>query len=285
MLPRLGLVWGMAEQWTAKYLYNTGYVRPPIAKSFLEQHPVVTEYNLFLMDYFDYVSIGASEAEEVATHDLQFSFVGSKLQSSLTGYYATVENSLNFLGDKHNVDGEDYSLTYINTNTITSYGVEFEFTHSINKMFEWYGNFSDVLKAEIDKFESSVEGFDYTLTGKQIVNYDKTLLEFPRQIWNAGINIYFYNMLFTDHISCNVHVRGWRDRWYQRQDPSGEYEKSGTNHFTDINLRLHGFINESLDISVYAKNLFDGDEKNTLFLLGYYPYRGRSVGIKASYKF
>jgi hypothetical protein len=130
-----------------------------------------------------------------------------------------------------------------------------------------------------------VEGIGYTQAGAQIANNDKVLLGFPRQIWNVGINIYFYNMLFTDHISFNVHLRGWRDRWDQKQDDSGEYEKSGTRNFTDTNLRLHGFLNESLDISIYAKNLFDEEKKNTLHFLGHYPDRGRSVGFKASYKF
>ena len=50
---------------------------------------------------------------------------------------------------------------------------------------------------------------------------------------------------------------------------------------------------------IYGKNLFDGkefnvfgttvlranDNRNTLHFLGHYPARGRSVGIKASYKF
>ncbi len=299
MLPRLGLVWSMDEQWTAKYLYNTGYVRPPIAKSFLEQHPVVTEFDWNTWTFVDFLSVGASEAEEVYTHDLQFSFVGSNFQSSLTGYYVTVENSFNFLLDTANENGVDYIMTYINTNTITSYGVEYEFRHSINKMVEWYGNFSEALKAEIDKFESSVEGIGYTQAGFQIANNDKKLIGFPRQIWNVGINIFFYNMMFTDHISCNVHLRGFRDRWDQKQDGSGGYEKSGTQNFADINLRLHGFFKESLDISIYAKNLLDGnalnvfgttilranDNQNTLHFLGHYPDRGRSVGIKASYKF
>jgi outer membrane receptor protein involved in Fe transport len=72
----------------------------------------------------------------------------------------------------------------------------------------------------------------------------------------------------------------------QDPDNSTTYETLGPEHFVDVNFLFADVYFKTLDISLYAKNLLDNDDsKYTLPFAGYWPARGRSLGMKLSYTF
>ncbi|MFH2064761.1 MAG: TonB-dependent receptor [Pseudomonadota bacterium] len=280
VLPRFASILGIGQYWTTKYLYNTGYVRPPVAKSFLGQKPVIppsgweTESKQYL---------GVTESEEVESHDLQLIYATKSIHTSVSGYHTIFKNAFNYYGYPITIDDVEHYLFYVNSNNITTSGLELDVRHQLHKMITWYGNYSRVLRSRIDNLESSAYGSFYSFEGQFLFANDRTLLHFPHQIWNLGVDLSFaYN------ITANIHYRGWH--WMTGQNPnpgySTSYETLGPEHFMDMTLLFKDVYWKTLDVSVYAKNLLDNDDsKYTLPLAGYWPERGRSLGLKLSYTF
>ncbi len=283
ILPRIAAIYKLSPKWTTKYLYNTGYVRPPVAKSYLSQHPEIVMFytdvngNLVL----DAAPIiGAEESEEVATHDLQLIFNNQIFKTSITGYHTVFKNAFNFCGIAGLVDGVEHLLFYVNSNEITSDGLEFDFRLKINNQTDIYGNYSHIISSKIDTFANTASGIDYTLENIHLFNDERTLTKFPHKMWNLGINVFL-----MDHISLNLHYRGWTETWSEILEDSGEYEELGPEHFVDMNL---GFTNlpGNMDISLYAKNLLNNSEAiYPLLLSDGWLAKARSVGAKATFEF
>ncbi len=283
-LPRFASILGIGQNWTTKYLYNTGYVRPPVAKSFLGQKPLIDSF--YVNSQGEWVTaptpcMGVSESEEVDSHDLQLIYSTKNIHTSVTGYHTILKNAFNYYGYPVTVDGVDHILFYVNSNNIVTNGLEWDVRHKLHNMVTWYGNYSRVLRSKIDKLEGSASGVAYSFEGQFLFADDRTLLHFPHQMWNLGIDL-----SFTQNIMANLHYRGWHWMTGQVPDNSTTYETLGPEHFVDVTFLFRDVYWKTFDVSVYVKNILDNDDsKYTLPLAGYWPARGRSLGMKLSYIF
>ncbi len=282
LLPRFSTIWGLGPGWTAKYMFNTGYVRPPVGKSFLGQQPLIDTW------FGAFPGIGVEKSEEVNSHDLQLICHLENFQSALTGYYTTFTNAFNLYGIHTNTNRGTLVPLYVNSNQITSYGLEFDFQHKLGALMDWYGNYAWVIFAEIDRFSgTTTDNVEYNWLHSYLVTEGKALTQFPHHTWNLGINLHL-NGYFAQipQVSLNIHYRGWTDMWTENPDAPGAYRRLGPEHFTDLNLLFKNVVTSKLDISLYAKNLFDNDDSRyQLPLAGFWSVRGRSLGIRTSYSF
>jgi len=284
VLPRFATIFGISRHWTAKYLYNTGYVRPPIAKSFLNQKPLI--FANYINSDGVWVAeptpqLGVEESEEVESHDIQIAYSTRNLQTSLTGYYTIFDNAFSFSGEDGQINGVDHILFYVNSNKITSSGLELDIRHKINEHISWYGNYSHVLRSKIDRLEGSANGIVYSFEGEYMVDDERTLTQFPNQMWNLGTDLTLHNK-----ISLNIHYRGWNRIRGQIPNNSTSYEMLGPEHFVDMNLLFTDILIKTLDVSLYAKNLLNNDDaKYILPFAGNWSPRGCSAGMKVSYTF
>ncbi len=95
VLPRFASILGIGKHWTTKYLYNTGYVRPPVAKSFLNQKPLINTFYTSTQGTWEtepILHLGVDRSEEVKSHDLQLIYSTKNLQTNVTGYYTIFKN-------------------------------------------------------------------------------------------------------------------------------------------------------------------------------------------------
>ncbi len=279
LLPRFAASWGISSRWTAKYMFNTGYVRPPVGKSFLGQQPT---------SMWGLPSLGVEKSEEVQSHDLQLIYHRTRFQGTLTGYYTTFDNAFNFFGRTVDTEAGPVIPLYVNSNKISSYGLEFDFHHKISNLFDWYGNYAWIIFAEMDTFTgTTTAGVPYDWLNSYLVTDGKALTQFPHHTWNLGVNFFLDGVFkLLPHSSLNVHYRGWTDMWAEKPDFPGTYLRLGPEHFVDVNLLFKNIATEKLDISLYAKNVLDNDDSRyQLPLAGFWSVRGRSIGIRASYTF
>jgi outer membrane receptor protein involved in Fe transport len=278
VLPRIALNWSISEQIRAMYAYNTGYIRPPAGIGFLGQR----QYSSF----YEHWIYGAQDSEQVNTHDLQFSFDYKPVSTSLTLYQMSIDDSFNFLFENGTVDGEKRALYFVNTNRIKTYGFEFELQAILPHGLEVYGNYSEVLYAEVNDFTDSTAGID--------VNYNSTAFKVaiftpegrvagaPHKTWNLGVN---YS--FSQQGVLNLHWRGWRD---MEQRVLGDFSKVktyGPENFVDLNVRMDRVFGLPVAGSFYVKNLFDNDDSEIAMPVfsNNWSEPGRIVGIAARYQF
>ncbi|MFO7559571.1 MAG: TonB-dependent receptor [Desulfobacterales bacterium] len=284
VLPRFATILGISRHWTAKYLYNTGYVRPPVAKSFLNQKPLIN--TTYINADGDLVSaptpqFGVEESEEVESHDIQVIYSTGNLQTSITGYYTVFDNAFNFSGRDGQIDGVDHILFYVNSNKITSSGFELDLQHKINSSISWYGNYSHVLRSKIDRLEGFANGIAYSFEGTYMVDDERTLTQFPHQMWNLGTDLMLSRTIFL-----NFHYRGWNRIRGQIPNNSTAYEMQRPEHFFDMNLLFTDILVKTLEVSLYAKNILDNDDSRYILpLAGHWSARGRSAGMRVSYTF
>lgn len=296
VLPRFGLNWKISPQWTAQYSYTTGYIRPPVAIGFLGQaqpqiDPVwATSSKIY----------GAPDSEQVYNHDVRISFNRKPFSAKWNLYHTTIDDSFNFIAEKGVVDGETRELYFINTATIKTYGSEFEFNYVPSKTWSLYGNFSYVIDSKLDEHTGTSYGVDYNLNstvlgfGEGAFLKDGTVVGYPHQIWNLGVNYFF-----GDQLSANLHYRGWSDLVTRdRVGVAGEFgafdrvigegtEEFGPEHYVDFNIRYEKVAGTKLDAALFVKNLLDNDDAETgmLYFIQSWTGMGRSVGVNLSYTF
>ncbi|MFZ5572243.1 MAG: TonB-dependent receptor plug domain-containing protein [Thermodesulfobacteriota bacterium] len=283
LLPRFSAILGMTPRWTAKYMFNTGYVRPPVGKSFLGQQPLVDTFF-----YGPLPSQGVEESEEVFSHDLQLIYNQKKLESTLTAYHTTFDNAFNFYGRETNTESGLIVPLYVNSSEITSYGIEFDFRHNLGSLFDWYGNYSWIIFAEMDTLSgTTATGIPYSWLNSYLVTDGKALTQFPHHSWNIGVNFLLHEAIRKlPHSSLNIHYRGWTDMWAENPDAPGTHLMLGPEHFVDLNLLFKNIAAVKLDLALYAKNVLDNDDSRyQLPMAGFWSVRGRSIGLRASYTF
>ncbi len=291
VLPRLGLVFQPTERWVLKYMFNTGYVRPPVNVGFLgSQPPKLADDDTTL-----YREIGADESEEVSSHDLQFAYRTDDMEISTTLYHTTLENFFGWSGDFTtddgevngdivSSDGELYRFAIINLNDIVSKGIEIEFKWRPTADLTAYANLSHVFSIKTDTFAWSSLGFQTSLANKAQFDNDRSLNGFPDDILNVGIT---YSFLSTH--SVNLHARYWNNLTTLASDAvePATYVELGSEIFVDINYRWEDIYGTGASVNLFAKNLFDNDDSKVGFPPhgGYWTDRARSIGAEVSVEF
>lgn len=286
-LPRGAIVWAFSPKITAKYMYNTGYVRPSVNDGYLGATPLKMDVNVG-----EYYQIGATQAEKIAAHDLQFAFHEKDTQASATLYHMQLDNFFNYAGLMlTGSDGKRYRLANVNTNNLVSEGLELEFRQKLTAKANVYGNYSWVFRSRVDKFEWEAKGFNATLENSAQFTDKKEMTGFPRHSWNLGANAFV-----LDNLTVNLHYRGWTGMWTQMTgaaaNPDGSvspagYTYLGPQHFVDVNFLYSKAFGLPLDVNVFARNLLNNADSKIGFGThgGYWADQGFSLGARVSYKF
>lgn len=283
VLPRLGINWDINPQWSARYAYNTGYIRPPVGIGFLGQET----FNNVELVQLSGVKVpaklyGIDKSQEVYTHDLYLQFQQNRWITSLMLFHNRIDKAFNVSGVTDQSSDPPRQLFTVNTDQIDSYGYEMEFRFVPLAPWDVYGNFSQVLDASTDHLTGTAHGIDYNLLdGLTIFAPGGTVTSYPHRQWNLGLN-YRWNI----HRSVNLHYRGWNDMHIYNSS-SNRDASLGSEHFVDLAIVLDQLWSSSLDLTIFAKNLLDNDDSEISLIVwrNTWSERGRSIGAKLTYHF
>lgn len=247
--PRGSMIYKFTDQLTAKYMYNTGYVRPTMSKSF--------EVALSK-------SGSVRESEKILAHDITLMYNTHQTQLS-AGLFAMK------IHDRNRYDA--LAGAFVDTGDVMSSGAELSLKRSfLNKRFMLDMNYGYATAKTKDRFgniETYYEGI-------------------PDHVYAIGLN-YQHNNYISFYANVNgwrnlkmdsTTATSWID-----SEPHPDY--SGE-HLVDLNLRFENLLNNSIDLSLYVLNALDRkarlQAKDDWHAWWSYA-RGRSIGLKTSLKF
>jgi outer membrane receptor protein involved in Fe transport len=269
ILPRAGIIHSITNRLTAKYVFNTGYLRPNAAYSKsggkFYRAPSKTIEDVNVVD----------RSEQVRSHDLQFTFAGARNYLVGTLFYMTVDN---FISWETKLD-----LGYRDMGAAYSYGGETEGRYFLSERVALTGNYS-LARGYLRKIPSGVDvnGVTQLLDGA-LTNANREWLNYPMHVWNAGADV-----IFGAHQSLNVNVHGWNKMKivepFTAPNPGGYGELSGAAYLDASYLAKDVFGH--FDLRVSALNLFDNmDAVGMVVNNGVFHPRGRNIGLQLSKRF
>ncbi|MCL7489631.1 MAG: TonB-dependent receptor [Desulfobulbaceae bacterium] len=249
VMPRGAAIYKFSDALSAKYMYNTGYVRPGMSKSFA-------------------VSINSEgsvrESEKIGSHDVALIYGTAKTQFTVDAYYMTI------------YDIYAYDATqrlHINEGDIFTQGVELLFKQSF---------FDGKLIFDLNYGYSTAEIED------EFGNKSNYLQGIPHHVYAAGLTYLFTdNISLTSNITGWRDLEMDNERvtaWYASPTHPDEY--SG-DYLVNFNLRFTDLFDDHLEVSLYVFNALDRDARLQALdsWHSWWSYeRGRSVGFKASWK-
>jgi len=269
VLPRGGLVHSLSERVTAKYVFNTGYLRPNAAYSKsggkFYRSPSKTIENVNVVN----------RSEQVRSHDVQLSLANGRSHVMGTVFYMTVAD---FISWETKLD-----LGYRDMGSAYSYGAEIEARYSLSEALALSGNYS-LAHGYLRSIPTGIDrnGVTQLLDGA-LTNADRQWLNYPAHTWNMGV---VYG--FLQHHSVNANLRGWSTMQivepFTAPDP-GAYGRLGAQTYLDANYRAKDVL-AHVDLRVFAMNLFDNVEPIGMAINnGVFHPRGRSVGLQLTKRF
>lgn len=295
-LPRVAGIYNFDKSSTLKYCYNTGYVRPEAGVGYFGQTP--TKYldpsqgnGTPLPNGGNYDQIGADQAEEVYTHDLDYMYNTKTFSGSIDFYETIMKHYFNYSGAFTPLGavtpGMVDRLSTVNANDITSIGVEIDAKKKFSDKVDVYGNVSQIFSAQVDSFVWNIGNYTTTLQGGALYDNSKNVCAFPYTTFNVGTDINC-----SKDIVLNVHVNGFGNGYMLKTAgttaTNSVYESIPFAGFVDVNVLFKNLLgNKALTASVFVNNLLD-NEKAEVPLVdagGYYYAEGFSMGAKLSYKF
>jgi hypothetical protein len=128
VLPRGGLIHSLSNRVTAKYVFNTGYLRPNAAysksggKFYRSPSKTIESVNV------------VNRSEQVRSHDVQLSFANGRSHVMGTLFYTTVAD---FISWETKLD-----LGYRDMGAASSHGAEIEARYSLSEALSVSGNYS-----------------------------------------------------------------------------------------------------------------------------------------------
>jgi hypothetical protein len=268
LLPRAGIIHTLTPALTAKYVFNTGYLRPNAAYSKSDgkfyRSPSKTIEDVNIVD----------RSEQVRSHDLQLAY-GDRNYVVGTLFYMTVDN---FISWETKLD-----LGYRNMGAAYSYGAELEGRYFVTNRLALTGNYS-LARGYLRSIPTGVDinGVTQLLDGA-VTNANREWLNYPTHMWNLGVD---YNPF--DRHSLNVHARGW----HQMQIVA---PFTAANAFAYDTLRGATYLDASylakdvladIDFRAIAGNVLDNTEPVGMVINnGVFHPRGRNIGLQITKRF
>lgn len=250
IMPRGAAIYKFSDAWLAKYMYNTGYVRPQMGKSY---EVALTKAG------------SVKESEKIRSHDVALVYNTEKAQLSVDIFYMTVYDLFIYNANQ---------ARFLNEGDVYSKGIELSFKRSfLDGKLVFDLNYGFATAEKEDEF------------GNKSTYYQG----FPDHVYAAGLT---YQI--TDKISLYTNVNGWLNlemnnvpatSWYATPAHPDSY--SG-DYLVDLNLRFMNLFHDHFDLSLYVLNLLDNEARLQALddWHAWWSYaRGRSVGMKASWKF
>lgn len=298
ILPRLAINWQTSTNWQMKYSYNTGYIRPSVGVGFLGQLQFVADPTI------NKPVMGATESEEIATHDFQIIFSKDRLRTNINFYHNAISKPAQIIFDDAIIDGKDVKVFYANVNDVETYGIELELSYLVTENIDIYFNASKVLSAKSESMTGKTNGYDFDLNkpyldpvwgpfiGEQRGFSQSTYMQngevqgFPLSMINLGVN-----WSIMTNLKSNLHLRAWddmnmREPTYDANNLNAKYDLDAQ-VFVDFNLLYTNILDSNFDASFYVKNVLDNSDAEAYLYLfsNTWVEQGRRVGASVAYKF
>jgi hypothetical protein len=269
VLPRAGVVHSLSPDVTAKYVFNTGYLRPNAAysksggKFYRSPSKTIEEVNV------------VDRSEEVRSHDVQLALTRGRHHFIGTLYYMTVDN---FITWETKLD-----LGYRNMGKAQSTGVEIEARYFVSSRLALNGNYS-LARGWLHEIPRGVDiqGVSQLLDGA-VTNADREWLNYPTHIWNAGADY-----IFDQQQSLNVNLRTWHGMHVVAPfsaPNAGGYDTYGGRAYLDVNYVARSVF-AGLDFRLSATNVLDNNDPVGMVINnGAFRPRGRNIGVQISTRF
>ena len=268
-LPRAGIIHSLSPRLTAKYVFNTGYLRPNAAYSKsggkFYRAPSKTIETVNVVD----------RSEQVRAHDAQLTFADKGNYLIGTAFYMAVDN---FISWETKLD-----LGYRDMGAAYSYGGELEARYFLGADVALSGNYS-LARGYLRTIPTGVDvnGVTQPLDGA-LTNASREWLNYPMHMWNIGVDAALYR-----HQSINANLRGWNKMKivepFNAPNPGGYGELSGE-WYLDASY-LARDVMPSFDLRVSAMNLSNNTEPIGMVVNnGVFHPRGRNLGIQLSKRF
>lgn len=250
VMPRGAAIYQINEDLTAKYMFNTGYVRPQMSKSYAVR--IEGEGSVV-------------ESEKIRSHDIALMYNTEQTQFSIGAYHMTIYDIYEYDAVQH---------FHVNQGDITTQGIELMFKQSF---------LDGQLLLDLNYGFSTAEIEDES--GSRSTYYQGI----PHHVFAAGLTYLFTDKIslnanitgWADLEMNNARATSWYSEPKHPEDYSVDY-------LVDLNLRFMDLFDDRLNLSVYVKNVLDNDARLQALdsWHSWWSYdRGRSIGIKASWQF
>lgn len=261
--PRFGLIYAFTDNWTAKYLRNSGYYRPSVAHSM--RLPSTTTNSIR----------NAQKSIETAAQDLQIIYNDVKTTGSVDLFYMTLDNFIANLTGSGTLEGG-----YSNLGNFETKGIELELSREVLEKLRVYGNYTYAQAALYD-WQGT---FEQTIMNSWIDDTNH-MLQIPRHLYNIGLD-----WKFKKDCNLNVHMRAWADALQQ-------YDSRGTSNaiidhwpgeqYFDTTLLMENILNRPVSISLTCTNILDhrGKTPCTVGSVNWMYEQARSYNMRVTYKF
>ena len=269
MLPRAGIIHSLSDRLTAKYVFNTGYLRPNAAysksggKFYRSPSKTIETVNV------------VNRSEQVKSHDLQLSLASGRNHLIGTLFYTTVDD---FISWETKLD-----LGYRDMGSAYSYGTEIEGRYFVNDAVALVGNYS-LAHGYLHAIPTGVDrnGVTQLLDGA-LTTPDRQWLNYPTHTWNAGVDV-----TIRPRQSLNANLRGWHSMPIVQPFTAanaGAYGDLGGEVYVDTNYLVKDVLAHG-DLRLFAMNLLDNTNAIGMAINnGVFHPRGRSVGIQLTTRF
>jgi outer membrane receptor protein involved in Fe transport len=269
VLPRGGIIHSLSNRAIAKYVFNTGYLRPNAAYSHsggkFYRSPSKTIENVNVVD----------RSEQVQSHDLQLSFAPGRNHLMGTLFYMSVDD---FISWETKLD-----LGYRDMGAAYSYGAEIEGRYFVHDAVALTGNYS-VARGYLREIPTGVDrnGVLQVLDGA-LTTPDRRWLNYPTHTWNIGADF-----SIRPRQSLTANVRGWTSMQivqpFTAANP-GAYGRLSGEAYVDANY-LAKEVLAGTDLRLSAMNLFDNTGAMGMAINnGVFHPRGRSLGLQLTKRF
>jgi outer membrane receptor protein involved in Fe transport len=268
VLPRAGIIHTLNSTVTAKYVFNTGYLRPnaAYAKSGgrFYRSPSKTIEAVNVVD----------RSEQVRSHDVQLTLGRDRNYLVGTIFRMDVDNYISW--------ETKLDLGYRNMGEAYSYGGEAEGRYYVGSQVAITGNYS-LARGYLKTIPTGIDvnGQPQRLDGA-LTNADREFLNYPRHLWNIGVDF-----IRRAH-SLNVNLRGWNDMKivapFTAVTPWAYDRLAGEAYLDTTYVAKDVFAH--VDLTLFANNLFDNtDAVGMVVNNGVYHPRGRNLGFQVSKRF
>ena len=268
VLPRAGIIHTLSRAVTAKYVFNTGYLRPnaAYAKSGgrFYRSPSKTIEAVNVVD----------RSEQVQSHDVQVTLGMERNYLVGTIFRMDVDNYISW--------ETKLDLGYRNMGEAYSYGGELEGRYYVTSHVALTGNYS-LARGYLKTIPTGIDvnGQAQRLDGA-LTNADREFLNYPRHLWNIGADF-----IRREH-SLNLNLRGWSDMKIVAPFTSPTpwaYDTLGGEAYLDATYVAKDVVSH-LDLTLFANNLFNNtDAVGMVVNNGVYHPRGRNLGFQVSKRF
>ena len=270
-LPRGGLIYEFNNNWTVKYIVNTGYLRPNAVYSKtggkFYRSPSKTIENVNVVD----------KSEKIVSQDFQIAKTSENLMLNFTFFKMNISDYISW--------ETVTDLGYRQLGDVETIGVEVDGRYIYKNKNVFYGNFT-FAKGKLEKvptvtgLPASVpsDGGTKVLIGA-VSDQAGRWLNYPKYIMNVGTDLEIF-----EKVNLNLNLRAWKDMRIMGDYQDSARRKLHGQAYLDTSILVQK-IND-LDLNFFVKNIFDNRNKIGLVINnGTYTPRGRNVGFKFSFNY